>query len=215
MWLIFLLILSPILFFLLLSLILLPFHFTFYSLINIITTPFQLAKIALNKRLRNNHALEHATINILEKRYGYNRLSGFARENGFVIQGRINPEHLQEAAMLGLYQLQGGNKELAIHQNCGTSILAANFSSAVIFLLLLWFTGTFNILNVLLAIILSQFVGPRAGKIFQKYITTSTDVKDIAITGVLYNQPRGAGVMNFPFLGGNEPGQYFVKTQRY
>ncbi len=214
MWPILLLILSPIFLFILILLILLPFHFAIYSLINVIATPFHLLKIALNKKLRNNHALEHATINILESKYGYRKLSGFAREDGFVIRGQIDPHHLQEASMLGLYQLQEGNSHLAIHTKCGTSILAANFSSAVIFLLLLWLTKSFTLFNIIIAIILAQFIGPITGRLFQKHITTSTDVNDMTITKVNFNQPFKSGFTNFPFFRLEGPVEYYVQTKR-
>lgn len=215
MWFILLLILWPIIFFILISLILLPFHFTIYSLFNIITIPFQLIKIAFNKNLRNNHALEHATINILESKFGYHRLAGFAREDGFVVQGRINPYHLQEAASLGLQLLKKGNHNLAVHNNCGTSMLGANFTAAIIFLLLLWVTGTLSILNIILAIIAAHLLGPKTGKILQKFLTTSTKVDDMVISGINYRKPHSIGAIKFNFPGlYSTPAEFFVKTER-
>ena len=209
-----LLIIWPIIFFLLLALILLPFHFTIYSIINIITVPFQLIKIVFNQKLRSNHALEHATINVLESKYGYFKLAGFAREDGFVVQGNIDPAHLQEASIIGLRQLQGGNHNLAIHKNCGTSMLSANFMAAVAFLALLIITGTFNLLNILLAIIIAHFVGPRTGRFLKKYITTSTKVYYVVITGIKYKNPQAMGLFSFPMRGFQGPREFLVKTSR-
>lgn len=211
MW-IFALLLWPIVIFLVISLILLPFHFTFYSLINIITVPVQLIKIAFNKGLRANHALEHATINVLEEKFGYRGLAGLANEDGFIIQGAVDPRHLEMAAQEGLHRLQRGEHRMAIHDRCGTSILAANFISAVIFLILLWQTGMFNLVNVLLAVILAQFIGPAAGKLFQKFITTSPQVQNIGIVGVEYKTRVALGILGLPVS--LKPTEFFIRTRR-
>lgn len=194
------LLLLPILLFLFFSILILPFQFAFYSLINIITIPGQLIKIAINKKLRQNHALEHSTINVLEREFGYRKLAGYATEQGFFIQGKVHPAHLENAAIIGLQRLQRGENHLAIHNRCGTSMLAANFVAAVIFIVLLWQTGMFNFFNIIVAIILSQFVGPLAGRILQRFITTSAQVKDMDIIGVEYNSRNFIGIfgMSFP-----------------
>ncbi|MCG0275493.1 MAG: DUF6391 domain-containing protein, partial [Thermosediminibacteraceae bacterium] len=62
--------------------------FVFQSLFNIVTIPGQLLKIATDKRVRKNHSLEHATINVLEERYGRTlRIGGLAYSDGFSISG--------------------------------------------------------------------------------------------------------------------------------
>ncbi len=212
MWLVFALFLWPLLLVILIGIILLPFHFTVYSLINIITVPFQLIKIAFNKELRGNHALEHATINVLEEKYGYRGLAGMANENGFIIQGNVNPLHLETAAIAGLRRLQQREESLVIHDRCGTSILAANFVTSVIFLLLLLQTGAFNVINVLFAILLAQIIGPVAGKIVQRYLTTSARVDDFQIVGVEYKARVGTGFVGLPI--NLKPTEFFVRTRR-
>ncbi|MCJ7788827.1 MAG: hypothetical protein MUP69_01360, partial [Candidatus Atribacteria bacterium] len=61
-----------ILFFFAITLIFIPYGFTVYSLITLITVPQQIINIAKNKTIRRNHALEHATINVLERYAGRN-----------------------------------------------------------------------------------------------------------------------------------------------
>ncbi len=212
MWLVFALFLWPLVLVILISVILLPFHFTIYSLINIVTVPFQLIKIAFNKELRGNHALEHATINVLEEKFGYQGLAGMANENGFIIQGMVDPLHLEMAAAAGLRRLQQREDSLVIHDRCGTSILAANFVTSVIFLLLLLQTGMFNLINVLLAIFLAQIIGPIVGKIIQRYLTTSTQVDDFQIVGVEYKAKVGMGFLGLPIS--LKPTEFFVRTRR-
>ncbi len=212
MWIILALFVWFVIIFLLISLIILPFHFTFYSLLNIISAPFQLIKIAFNKVLRANHALEHATINVLERKYGYQGLAGLANEKGFVIQGAVDPYHLEKAALEGLDRLRRGEYWMAIHDRCGTSILAANFMASVIFLILLWQTGMFTLLNVLVAVFLAQIIGPVTGKLFQKFITTSLEVQNLQIMGVKYKPRAALGILGLPVP--LKPREFFVQTRR-
>lgn len=202
----------PLAIFLLFNLLLLPFGFTLRSLMGLITIPKQIWQIATNRRLRINHALEHATINVVEERYGPQQLVGFAQEDGFFIKGPIQPYLLEEAARVGLGRLLGGEHNLALHRRCGTSIAAANFLSAVVFLLLLLLTRQFTLLNVILAMIAANLMGPLLGQWVQAHFTTLTDVGDVEIIGVEYRTPNYGF---FPIQLGFVPREYFVRTQFY
>ena len=174
----------------------LPFKFTIDSFFNLFSVPKQIYKIATNPKLRKNHGLEHATINILEKEYGYNDLAGYAEEDGFYIMGVNNTVYVEEAARKGLRLMQKGKEELAIHKRCGTSMTVANFLSAIIFLSLLFSSGHFSILNMIIAIIIANLVGPYIGQIVQRKFTTTSKVKEMEIkksyfseSGSFFNQP--------------------------
>ncbi len=202
----------PVAVFLLFNLLLLPFGFTFRSLLGLITIPKQIWQIATNRHLRINHALEHATINVVEEHYGPQQLVGFAQEDGFFIKGAIQPNVLEESARIGHRRLLQGEHHLAIHHRCGTSIAAANFLSALVFLLLLLFTRQFTLFNVLLAVIAANLMGPLLGKWLQMYFTTLTEVEDVEIIGVEYRTPHFGF---FPVQLGFVPTEYFVRTQFY
>lgn len=199
----------PVVLFMLVNLFFLPFQFAVYSLFNIFTIPYQLIKIAFNQRLRANHALEHATINVIEEHFGCLNIAGLGQENGFIIQGPVDPYTVEEAARAGLVRLQRGEKYLAIHRRCGTSMLAANLVSSILIILLLWKAGYFGIFYILLALVGAQFLGPHLGRIFQRYLTTSTEVGGIEIVGVeVSSATRG-------FWGlGPLVRRYFVRTRR-
>ncbi|MGI6328486.1 MAG: DUF6391 domain-containing protein [Dethiobacteria bacterium] len=203
--------LGPIILFLIISLFFLPFHFAFYSIFNLFTIPWQLIKIAFNKRLRANHALEHATINVIEERLGCLNLAGMGQDDGFIVQGPVDAYLLESAARVGLERLRRGESNLALHRRCGTSMLAANLISSVFIIFLLWTFGYFGIFYILLALITAQLLGPHLGWVMQKYITTSTDVEGMEIVGV----ERKYENRNF-FLGfASLPGRYFIRTRKY
>lgn len=58
-------------------LFLIPYVVFFNSFLNVLTIPWQILKIASDKRVRKNHSLEHATVNVLEERYGKTFLPSF------------------------------------------------------------------------------------------------------------------------------------------
>lgn len=162
---------------------LIPLGYTFNSLINLLTVPKQFMSIATNKIKRRNHALEHATVNVLEETYGPTNLSGYAVEDGFLIRGFADPLVIYNAALVGLRRIQNGEKGLAIHKRCGTSLAITNLFGSVLFILVLLLTGQATIWTMFLAIMLGGLVGPTLGALTQKYVTTSTDLANVEITG--------------------------------
>ena len=200
----FFLFLFPLLIFAGLMLLLLPFKFTIDSFFNLFSVPKQIYQIAINPKLRKNHGLEHATINILEKEFGYNDLAGYAEENGFYIMGVRNPDFVEEAAKKGLDLLKNNNDDLVIHKRCGTSMTVANFISAIIFLFLLFSSGHFSILSMIIAIVIANLIGPYLGQIVQKNFTTSSDVNEMEIINAQFTDNNS--IMNKPI-------KIFVKTE--
>lgn len=174
----------PVLLFLLFNLLFLPLQFAALSIVGLLTVPGQIYGIATNPRLRRNHALEHATINVIEERYGRRMLTGLARNNGFVVWGAVDPFVVEEAARTGLTRLKRGETWLAIHDRCGTSIATANLISSIAFLALLFQLGYLSPLSVLVAMAVASMVGPIVGRYVQQYFTTSADVADFEIGGV-------------------------------
>ena len=182
--------LLPLLLFFILVIILLPYGFTIYSFFSLIKVPKTIYEIATKKVVRKNHALEHATINVLEEKYGERPdLSGLAKEEGFIIRGNISPDEIYNAAIEGLTRLKRGEYDLAIHPRCGTSILVGNFIFSLLFLILLFITHTFSIWNVFFALVFSAFAGRFVGGWVQRYFTTDPHVEDMEILGIDYDVP--------------------------
>ncbi len=194
----------PFLLFCFLMLVFLPFKFTFDSIFNLFAIPKQIYQIATNPDLRKNHSLEHATVNTLEREYGYKGLAGYAENNGFYIIGVDNIYHVEEAARKGINILKNGQFDFAIHKRCGTSLTVANFLSAIIFLILLFYTGHFSIINMIIAIIIANFIGPYLGQIVQKYLTTTPQIEEMEIVSARYESENSW----------KQPIKIFVKTQK-
>ena len=76
-------------------------------------------------RVRRNHALEHATLQVLANRTPGLRMAGYSDAKGFWLMGDVATPEVQEAAVEALQRLEGGEHSLAIHPNCGTNFVAA------------------------------------------------------------------------------------------
>ncbi len=194
---VFLLLLNPLFWLFLLFffpiLLLIVFYFfslemLIFALINIIVVPKQLWYMFKNPILRKNHALEHATINVLEERYGELKdVGGLADIGGFYIfcgNALLTPDEVLSAAKEGLVRMKRGERELAVHPRCGTSITVTNLLLSVIFVVVLIFSGLFDFWHLVFAVALAFIISKPLGRWAQKYITTDADVGDMEIVGI-------------------------------
>ena len=137
------------------------------------------------RKIRQNHALEHATVTLLTRRLPDLRVSARSSSRGFIIFAEMDPEIVGSAAADALDRLQRGDAQLAIHPNCGTN-LAVGASLALI--------GSAFGLNAvrprLRAVsVLASTLGGMAmarplGTLVQRYVTTLPDLTDVRITSV-------------------------------
>lgn len=189
--------------------LLIPLGFTLRSFFWVFMGPTQLFRILSNKKIRRNHALEHATIAVLEERYGVLSIEGASEESGFSLSGGLDPDEVLAAAEQALLRLRKGETSLAIHSKCGTTIVVVNTLSALVFLLLLWLTDNLSILAVLVALAVAHFLGTKVSPAVQRYITTDTRLDGLEITGVdVKRESRGFGPLTFVV-----PSALFVRTR--
>ncbi len=201
---------APLLF---VMLFLLPAGLMAHSMANLIEIPRQILNIAVNRRLRQHHAVEHATINILENRYGATNLVGLSREDGFIIRGWSDPMSLKRAAEEGLFRLKQGESGLAVHRRCGTSLAVGNFVTAAMVLVLLLMWGQLEMVSIVLAGGILLLASPLLGVLVQRYLTTSTDVRSLEIVEIVpVGQPRPGGILSMIFSP-TRPTVYFVATR--
>lgn len=143
----------------------------------------------LTSRIRRNHGLEHASLNILNQRFPERTLAGYSSPSGFFVLGDLATEDLREAVMQALTRLQTGERYLVIHSNCGTNYVAAGFVAG----LLAWLgmAGAkskrekvdrlpFIIALAMLGFIISQPLGPK----IQERITTSGNPEGMTIVDI-------------------------------
>lgn len=81
--------------------------------------------------IRRNHAVEHATINILSKQYPTKSVSGYSDAGGFWLIGKIPAESVRQAVDEAVQRLGSGERSLAFHPNCGTNFVVMGSASAL------------------------------------------------------------------------------------
>ena len=72
--------------------------------------------------IRQNHALEHATVHVLSRRNPYSRFAARSALAGFYIFGALDTQEVANAATEALARLQQGESHLAVHPRCGTNL---------------------------------------------------------------------------------------------
>ena len=180
-------------FFVVVFLFLLPILFSLQAVGSLFVYPKQLRAIFGNKILRRNHALEHATIVVMMEREPGRKLNGFSTDDGFFVQGVRSISEVESAAREALRRLQNGEKRLAIHRNCGTTIVAANLLAAVFFLVTLGvflYLGVGNLyLMILGSVILAFALRIPLSLLLQRFVTTDANLANAEVGWVEPAQP--------------------------
>ncbi len=146
--------------------------------------PRQLRSVFGNRILRRNHALEHATIVVMMQREPGRRFNGFSDDDGFFVQGVRSTDDVDGAAREALMCLRAGEKGLAIHRNCGTTIVAANMLAAVFFLVALGvglYLGWPLYLLILGGVALSLLLRVPLSLLLQRFVTTDSDLSNAEV----------------------------------
>ncbi len=129
----------------------------------------------LGGAVKQNHALEHATIVLLAKKYPDAKLSGVSTALGFFVFGEVPTEAVMPTALEALNLLRTSQPELAWNERCGTSFAVAGALtglSAMAVARLRRPYGTAN--NVILASTAALLVARPLGLTVQRYVTTQT-----------------------------------------
>jgi len=180
--------------FVILFVFLLPILYSLRAVGSLFVYPRQLKSVFGNRILRRNHALEHATIVVMMQREPGRRFNGFSDDDGFFVQGvRSSTDDVDGAAREALKRLRAGEKGLAIHRNCGTTIVAANMLAAVFFLVALG-VGLYLewplYLLILGGVALSLLLRVPLSLLLQRFVTTDSDLSNAEVGWVEPARPQ-------------------------
>jgi Domain of unknown function (DUF6391) len=171
--------------FVVLFLFVLPILFSLQAVGSLFVYPRQLKAVLGNRTLRRNHALEHATIVVMMEREPGRKLNGFSTDEGFFVQGVRSTQEVESAAREALRRLRGGEKGLAIHRNCGTTIVASNLLAAVFFLGSLGlgrlYMGWPLYLMILVSVVLAFALRVPLSLLLQRFVTTDADLTNAEV----------------------------------
>jgi hypothetical protein len=176
-----------------LFLLLLPILYSLQAVGSLFVFPRQLKSVLGNRILRRNHALEHATIVVMMEREPGRRFNGFSTDEGFFVQGVRSTGEVDSAAREALRRLRAGERKLAVHRNCGTTIVAANLLAAVFFLGALGlglYLGWNIYLLILSGIVLSLALRLPLSLFLQRFVTTDADLSNAEVGWVEPAKPQ-------------------------
>ena len=150
-------------------------------------------QMLLGGAVKQNHALEHATIVLLSKQFPDVRLSGISFAAGFFVFGELPTEAILPKAEEALKLLRSTQPELAVHERCGTNLAVAGMLTGLSAMAVAKMRrpyGTAN--NVILASTAALVLARPLGLTVQRYITTQTPNSSMTILGVKRMEVLGA-----------------------
>ena len=185
-------------------------------------------------RIRRNHGLEHATIHVLSESHKRFSAQGNSDHRGFHlnIYGEVTPDEVRAAAAEAQRRLRAGERQLAVHPNCGTVLVTtATLATLAAQAALTWeqrrapagdgrgrsLATAFNALpGAILAVVAALIVGRPLGLTLQERYTVDGNIADLEIVSV---QPVAvspvARLFQLLLTAGNSalpPKSYFVRT---
>jgi hypothetical protein len=138
---------------------------------------------------RRNHALEHATLHILARKYDDKNLAGHSNPTGFFLFGEIALDDIRNAIQEALTRLRAGEHGLAIHPGCGTNIATSLVLPATFAFLPMQRTRS-NLWRLLLIpvallfAVLGYLLSKPLGPWLQRNITTKADLGNMQVTEI-------------------------------
>jgi len=147
---------------------------------------------------RCNHALEHATIALLNRRHPKARVMGLSGPFGFTLYTTLTTEEIFPAVTEALKRLKQGQRSLAIHPQCGTNLLtAATLTTGTTLLSLGNFTEESTseridrILRTILLNALMLIAARPLGMWVQENVTVDPNVGNLDIAAIVANCQNG------------------------
>lgn len=138
---------------------------------------------------RRNHALEHATLKILARKYDDKQLGGHSNPTGFFLFGEIAMDDIREAVQEAMTRLRAGEKELAIHPGCGTNVATSMLVPAA-FAFLPMQRARSNLWRLLLIpfalsfAVVGYFLSKPLGPWLQRNVTTEADLGNMQVSEI-------------------------------
>ncbi|MGC8838692.1 MAG: DUF6391 domain-containing protein [Anaerolineae bacterium] len=152
---------------------------------------------SLINRIRQNHALEHATMHLLPRYRPGVQLVARSGPSGFYVYGDVDTPTLAQAASEALARLQAGEADLAVHPRCGTNLATAGLLGGLASFLVMWKRDRNpwdKLPQVLLVSVAAVVVAQPLGLALQRRVTTSAFLQGARIKGIVSRRLHGIAV---------------------
>jgi hypothetical protein len=141
--------------------------------------------LLLGERLRQNHALEHATIAILQERDPRARIIARSTNRGFKLVGTAGKDEVRSAVAEAVARLGSGEKQLAIAPRCDTTVAVG----VMLGTLALWLSEFMRsprqklVLGIATSLTIAVSSQP-VGLLAQKHLTTQSRLDGLRVADV-------------------------------
>ena len=139
---------------------------------------------------RRNHAVEHATLHILARKFTNQSMGGHSNPTGFFLIGNFNKDDIQQAADEAMQRLRSGESGLAIHEGCGTNLATSALLPATLAFVPMRSarSNLWRLLLIPVAVALAvvgYFLSKPLGPWLQKNVTTEADLGNMHIVDII------------------------------
>jgi hypothetical protein len=144
-------------------------------------------------RIRQNHAIEHATMHILARRNSQLHLLAHSDWTGFTIYGEVNTEAVIEAVTEGVLRLRQGESNLAIHPRCGTNLAVPIGISGGLLLTAMSMPKEWRFTRFALALLAGIAFATRKplSLAVQRHVTTTSNVHNVRVRAIQHLNHQG------------------------
>lgn len=148
----------------------------------------KIAPSLMARRLRQHHGIEHATVTLLSRRLPGSFIAARSDLQGFIVFGEVDTLTLRVAVEEAVARLQQGERQLAVHQNCGTNLVVSGLLSGGAAWLLSsgrkrpWWD---RLAGAILGATLGLLVAPPVARWTQENVTTSPEIADLRVGDVV------------------------------
>ncbi|NLG48833.1 MAG: hypothetical protein GX552_01825 [Chloroflexi bacterium] len=168
--------------------------------------------LSIVTQVRQNHALEHATIHLLSNKQPDLRLVGRSDLKGFWLYGDVDTCAVADAVIEALERLNRNEYWLATHPRCGTNLATtalvtggAAYAAAML-PTRSWFT---RLVRVALAVAVALLTVRPLGLTVQRHVTTTADMSGMRVRSVL-RRMAGKVVVHRVLLTRHEQAEEYV-----
>lgn len=148
----------------------------------------------LVRRIRRNHALEHATVHMLSRKVSKLRVAGRSTDGGFILIGDVPTDAVERAVHEAVERMNRGESGLAIHPNCGTNLVTAGALTTSVGFLSLGTTSKRPSLDrlswTMVGMITAVLAAQPLGMALQKHFTTKGDLGDLEVVSITREEIR-------------------------
>ncbi len=139
------------------------------------------------RRVRRNHALEHATVTLMLEEGVRGPLGGYSTPWGFFVVGDLSTQQLGRIVDHALNSLSMGRGEMAISPHCGTNLAVAALFSGALTRLVLGRSkkGRWKRLPLVLGVVVvGALLSKPVGNAIQRRFTTLSDMDGLEVVDI-------------------------------